>query len=143
MEKTVMCFVISFSLFMIAIMIKRADKNDNLKMKNYKRTSATIERVILSEAGNVYYYVSFLYNGNKLTAHSNHYTSNPKSLKSRDDLNIGDEVEIGYFFTKGGTPRVVIFDERLIPISVFVVPIFSGLCAFRGIIFFLGALLSL
>ena len=50
-------------------------------------------------------------NGHKITAQTEYYSSKTKSL------NPGDEVKIGYFFTKHGLARAFIFDERVVPVS--------------------------
>lgn len=111
MVKTFFVFVIAIIFLVIAFIIKRAHKNESLQMENYKQTYATIDRTIYSETGEVKYYVSFTEKGNKLIAQTDHYTSETKSLDP------GDEVKIGYYFTKKGTPRAVILDERVIPVS--------------------------
>lgn len=111
MVKLIIILVIAVALLVVAFRMKTALQNDSSKMDNYKQTFATIERVIFSDTGNAKYYVTFSENGNKITAQTDHYSSNTKSL------NPGDEVKIGYFFAKNGAPRAVILDERLIPVS--------------------------
>lgn len=111
MVKVVIVLIIAIVLLVIAYGLKAAHKNDILQMDNYKQTYATIERVIFSDTGNAKYYVSFSENDNKITAQTDHYSSGTKSL------NPGERVKIGYFFTKNGTPRAVILDERVTPVS--------------------------
>lgn len=94
----------------------------------------TIKSAIFNDTGNVWYYVSFSENGNKITAKTDTYTSETKSL------NPGDEVEIGYYFTKRGNhPRAVIFDKRVIPCSTSV-PGFGKFLNIVGILFLIIAL---
>lgn len=111
LTKVIIVFVLSIILFVIAVKLKSSLKKDDLKKENYKTTLAIIDRVIYSETGNVRYYVSFLDNGNIVTAQTNYYSSATKSL------NTGDEVNIGYYFVKGKIPRAVIYDERVTPCS--------------------------
>lgn len=111
MVKIVIVFVIAVVLLVIAFVVKAAQKNEGLQMDNCKQTYATIDRVIFSDTGNAKYYVSFSEKGNRITAQTDHYSSETKSL------NPGDEVKIGYFFTKNGAPRAVILDGRLMPVS--------------------------
>lgn len=111
MVKIIIVFVIAIVFLAIAFRIKTAHKNESIQMGNYNQTYAAIERVIFSDTGEVKYYVSFLDEENKIIAQTHYYSSKTKSL------NPGDEVKIGYFFNKRGTPRAVIFDERVIPVS--------------------------
>lgn len=111
MTKLIIVLVIAVVLFVVAFRMKTVLQNDRAQMDNYKQTFATIDRVIFSDTGNAKYYVTFMENGNKITAQTDHYSSNTKSL------NPGDEVKIGYFFAKNGAPRAVILDERLTPVS--------------------------
>lgn len=111
MVKLIIILVIAIVLLVVAFRMKIALQNDSSQMDNYKQTFAIIERVIFSDTGNAKYYVTFTENGNKITAQTDHYSSNTKSL------NPGDEVKIGYFFAKNGAPRAVILDERLTPVS--------------------------
>lgn len=111
MVKTFIVFVIAIVFLVIAFMTRAAFRNEILQMGNYKRTQAIIDRVVFSDTGNAKYYVSFEEDGNVILAETNHYSSEIKSL------NPGDEVKIGYYFIKRGTPRAVIYDERLIPVS--------------------------
>lgn len=111
MVKSIIVFVIAVVLLMVAFRMKAALQSNNSQMNKYKQTFATIDRVIFSNTGNAKYYVTFMENGNKITAQTDHYSSNTKSL------NPGDEVKIGYFFIKNGTPRAVILDERVVPVS--------------------------
>lgn len=136
MIKYVMVFVISIFFLAISFIIKLSYKKEKLQIENYKRTSATIDRVIWSDTGNAKYYVSFLDNGNSITAQTDYYSSETKSL------NPGDEVKIGYFFIKDKIPRAVIFDERVIPVSNSV-PRFYKLLTIIGILLFLTALFML
>lgn len=130
--KTVIIYIISLIFLTLAFMVRRSYKNDLLEMENYKRTYAVIDRVIFSDTGNAKYYVSFEENGRAITAQTDHYSSETKSLDP------GDRVEIGYFFTRAGTPRAVIFDERLIPVSTSV-PGFYKALAVMGVLFFVIA----
>ena len=136
MVKTIMIFIISFIFLMISIMVKLAYKNENFKRANYKHTLAIIERSCFSEEGKLYYYVSFFDNGNKFVAQTDRYTFTTKTLES------GDEVDIGYYFTKRGTPRAVILDTHFVPCSNSV-PGFYRLFAFIGIVLFFIAILAL
>lgn len=111
MVKIAIVFVIAVALLIISFIVKMAHQNESLQIENYKQTYATIDRTIFSDTGNAKYYVSFTENGNKITAQTDHYSSETRSL------NPGDEVKIGYFFTKGGTPRAVILDERMTPVT--------------------------
>ena len=104
--------VISLIFFFSSFRLKKSLKDEELEKQKYKKTLGTISKTIFTDTGNVWYYVSFLENGNKITAKTDSYTSETKSL------NPGDAVEIGYYFTKRGNhPRAVIFDERVIPCS--------------------------
>lgn len=111
MVKIIIVFVIAIVLLVVAFRMKFALQNDSLQMDNYKQAFATIDRVIFSDIGNAKYYVTFTENGNKITAQTDHYSSKTKSL------NPGDEVKIGYFFAKNGSPRAVILDENVVPVS--------------------------
>ena len=132
MVKTIIVFVIAISLLVIAFRMKAAHKNEDLKMDNFKQTYATVDRVIFSDTGNAKYYVSFLENGEMITAQTDHYSSETKSL------NPGDKVKIGYFFAKNGAPRAVILDERLIPVTNSVSSFYKFLTII-GIVLLLGA----
>lgn len=111
MVKSVIVFVIAIVLLVVAFRMKAALQSNNSQTDNYKQTFATIDRVIFSDTGNAKYYVTFMENGNKITTQTDHYSSKTKSL------NPGDEVKIGYFFAKNGTPRAVILDESVVPVS--------------------------
>lgn len=111
MAKAVIVFVIAISMLVIASRIKAAHKNDALKTDNFTQTYATVDRVIFSNTGNAKYYVSFWENGKMVTAQTDHYSSESKSL------NPGDKVKIGYFPAKNGAPRAVILDEQAIPVA--------------------------
>ncbi|MBR1455150.1 MAG: hypothetical protein IJ593_11010 [Lachnospiraceae bacterium] len=111
MVKIIIVFVIAIVLLVIAFRMKADHKSENLQLSNFKETYATIDRVIFSDTGNAKYYVSFYENGDTITAQTDHYSSETKSL------NTGDEVKIRYFVTKNGAPRAVIIDDRLIPVS--------------------------
>ena len=105
-----------------------------MEKQKYKKTLGTIKRTNFTDTGNVWYYVSFLQNENEITAKTNRYTSETKSL------NPGDEVEIGYYFTKRGNhPRAVIFDKRVIPCSTSV-PGFGEFLNIVGILLLIIAL---
>lgn len=103
--------IIAMIFILSAVLIKRSYIKEKKEIKNYKRTRAKIERTIYSDTGNAKYDVSFVADGKALTAQTHHYSFKTKSL------NPGEEVEIGYFFTKRGVPRAVIFDERVVPVS--------------------------
>lgn len=133
MIKCVMVLAISIFFFVSAFKVKQIYKKQKLEVENYKQTYATIDRAIFSDKGNVKYYISFFENGNNITAQTDHYTSETKSL------NPGDEVKIGYYFTKRGAPRAVILDERVIPVSNSV-PAFYKFLTIIGILLFLTAL---
>lgn len=130
MVKIVVVFVIAVVLLIIAYGLKSTHKNDSLQTDDYKQTFATIDRVIFSDTGNAKYYVSFSENGTKITAQTDHYSSKTRSLDT------GDEVKIGYFFTKKGAPRAVILDERVIPVS-------NASSGFYKLLIIVGALLLL
>lgn len=136
MIKTSILFVISIIFLVIAYGFKRAHKTDREQIDSYKQTHATIERAIFSDTGNVKYYVSFFEDGNKITAQTDHYTSETKSL------NPGDEVKIGYFFTKNGAPRAVILDEHVIPVSNSAPAFYKG-CFVIGTVLLLVAVILL
>ena len=95
----------------MAFAIKTAHKKELAQMENYEQTSATIERTIYSDTGDVRYYVSFVDNGRTIMAQTDYYSSDAKSLDA------GDQVKIGYFFIRGSTAHAVIFDDRVIPVS--------------------------
>ncbi len=122
--KCVIIFVIAIALLVIASIMKAVLQSDLSHKSNYKQTFAIIDRVIFSDTGNAKYYVAFTENGNKITAQTDHYSSETKSL------NPGDEVKIGYYFTKNGIPRAVILDERVVPVSNAV----FGYCKFIAVI---------
>ncbi len=117
-------------ILLIIVFKMRADSK---KTVDYKQTHATIDRVIYSDTGNVKYYVSFQENGDKITAQTDHYSSETKSL------NPGDEVKIGYYFTKNNTPWAVILDDRVIPVSSSI----SGFCNFLAIVGILFVIIAL
>ena len=77
-----------------------------------------------------------LENGNKITAQTDHYSSETKTL------NPGDEVKIGYFFTKNGAPRAVILDEHLTLVSNGV-PGFYKFIAIVGLLLLIAAVIML
>lgn len=120
MVKIVQILFIGIVLLVIVFRMRA----DSKKTIDYKQTYATIDRVIFSDTGNAKYYVSFQENGDKITAQTDHYSSETKSL------NPGDEVKIGYYFTKNNTPWAVILDERVIPVSSSI----SGFCKFLAIV---------
>lgn len=128
MVKIGIFFVIAIVLLVVAFKMKTALRSDSSRMDNYKQTFATIDRVIFSDTGNAKYYVTFTENGNKITAQTDHYSSETKSF------NPGDEVKIGYFFAKNGAPRAVILDERVVPVS-------NGVPGFYNFIAIIGLLL--
>lgn len=111
MVKIAIVFVVAVALLIISFIIKTAHRNENLEIANYKQTYATIERTVFSDTGNAMYYVSFMESGNKIVAQTDYYSSDARSL------NPGDEVKIGYFFTKRGTPSAVILDERVVAVA--------------------------
>lgn len=136
MVKIVIVFVIAIVLLVVAFRMKGALQSNNSQMDNYKQTFATIDRVIFSDTGNVKYYVTFMENGNKITAQTDHYSSKTKSL------NPGDEVTIGYFFAKNGAPRAVILDESVVPVSN-AVPSYYKFVAIIGLLLILVAVAML
>ena len=112
MVNAIQIIIIAMIFIFGAILIKRSQIREKKEINKYKRTRAKIERTIYSDTGNAKYYVSFVDDGKVFMAQTNHYSSKTKSL------NPGDEVEIGYLFTKRDVPRAVIFDERIIPVSL-------------------------
>ena len=101
---------IGIIFIMAAICERNRSVHEKERRKGYKRTNALIDRVIYSDSGNVKYYVSYEKDGEKILAQTDHYSASTKSLKP------GDTVEIGCYYTKDGTPRAVIFDNRIIPV---------------------------
>lgn len=132
MVKIIIVFAIAISLLVIASRMKAAHKNEDLKADNFKQTYATVELVIYSDTGNAKYYVSFLENGEMVTAQTDYYSSETKSI------NPGDKVKIEYFYAKNGAPRAVILDERVIPVANSV-PSFYKALTIIGIVLLLGA----
>ena len=102
--------VIGVIFIMAAICIRNGFVHEKERRKGYKRTNALVNRVIYSDSGNVKYYVSYEKDEKKILAQTDHYSSSTKNL------NPGDAVEIGYYYTKSGNPRAVIFDNRIIPV---------------------------
>ena len=96
MIKCSLVFIISLICFFISSRVKKSLKAEEMEKQKYKKTLGTIKRTNFTDTGNVWYYVSFLQNENEITAKTNRYTSETKSLHP------GDEVEIGYYFTKRG-----------------------------------------
>ena len=83
---------------------------DKEKNRKYKKVIGVIDRTIVEEGGNAYYYVSFKDGGESYLAKTDHYSSSTMSLDE------GEEVEIGYYETKGGEVRAVILDDRVVPV---------------------------
>lgn len=133
MVKAGMVFMIAIIFLVIAYWIKMAHKRESIRRGKYEQTYATIDRVIFSDTGNAMYYVLFMKNGNRILAQTDYYSSSTKSL------NPGDEVKIGYYFTPRGTPRAIIYDDRVIPVSNFV-PSFYKFFAAVGILLLLVAI---
>ena len=48
--------------------VKKSLKAEQMEKQKYKKTLGTIKRTIFTDTGNVWYYVSFLQNGNEITA---------------------------------------------------------------------------
>lgn len=135
MIKCGIVFVISLIFFFGSSKFKKTFKEDELEKEKYKKTFGTIKSAIFTDIGNVWYYVSFMESGSEITAKTDCYTSDTKSL------NPGDEVKIGYYFTKrGNQPRAVIFDERVIPCST-AVPRFCKFLNIVGLLLLIIALL--
>lgn len=134
MIKCSLVFIISLMCFFISSRVKKSLKAEEMEKQKYKKTLGTIKRTNFTDTGNVWYYVSFLQNENEITAKTNRYTSETKSL------NPGDEVEIGYYFTKrGNQPRAVIFDKRVTPCSTSV-PVYCKFFNVVGMLFMIIAL---
>ena len=130
--RAICVFIIAAIFLGIAFLIRSSQKKEKAQVDNCKRTNATIVRTIFSDTGEPKYYVSFEDNGRTITAQTDHYSSETKSLSP------GDQVEIGYFFIRENVARAMIFDERVIPISN-VVPIIFKFFAAVGVLLFLLA----
>ena len=129
MVKIGIIFVIAIVLLVVSFKMKTALQDESSQMDNYKQTFAIIDKVIFSDTGNAKYYV-------KITAQTDHYSSETKTL------NPGDEVKIGYFFTKNGAPRAVILDEHLTLVSNGV-PGFYKFIAIVGLLLLIAAVIML
>lgn len=136
MVKIGIILVIAIVLLVVSFKMKTALQDESSQMDNYKQTFAIIDKVIFSDTGNAKYYVTFIENGNKITAQTDHYSSETKTL------NPGDEVKIGYFFTKNGAPRAVILDEHLTLVSNGV-PGFYKFIAIVGLLLLIAAVIML
>ena len=134
MIKCSLIFIISLIFFFISSRVKKSLKAEEIQTPKYKTTLGTIKKAIFTDTGNVWYYVSFLQDGNEITAKTDTYTSESKSL------NPGDEVEIGDFCTKKRNQALaVILDKRVIPCSTSV----PGFCKFLNIVGILLMIIAL
>lgn len=111
MIKPLIILIISILMFALSLLIKSAKRKDDLNKSKIPRTTAVIDRTIISDGGNAMYYVSFTIDNTYIIAQTDYYSSKTKSL------NPGDTVEIGYYFTEKNVPRAVIYDQRVIPCS--------------------------
>lgn len=94
--------VIAIGFLLVAFAMKPSPEREDIR-----RTKGVIDRVIYSDEGNVMYYVRFVENEQKIMAQTVSYSYSTKSL------NPDEEVEIGYYYTKKGRPRAIIFDDRI------------------------------
>lgn len=83
-------------------------RNAGSRTQNLETATATIDRLTHSD-GDIIYYVSFCREGQVLQGKSIIYPGSGKRLQE------GTTVDIEYYFTKAGWPRVIIQDPELNP----------------------------
>jgi len=91
-------------------------------------TVGVINQVIYSEGGNARYDVVFFQGKSRVVAQSIYYSS------CTPTLNIGEQVEIAYYYTKKGRVYAMILNQNLVPCDVVAKPFRRCLTA-MGIVF--------
>lgn len=95
--KILILLAIALIIYIIYVISKKSDEKYNKKLKESEIQSVgKITRINLNERGRTWYYIEFEKDGMTHTAQ----TSSLKKVP--DDIQIGDEVNIKYHFTKGG-----------------------------------------
>lgn len=103
--KEVITLIVFAAIFGVLAFLTR---NAGNRTQNLEVATATIDRLTHSD-GDIIYYVSFCREGQALQGKSIIYPGSCKRLQE------GASVDIEYYFTKAGWPRVIIQDPELNP----------------------------
>jgi len=103
--KEVITLIVFAAIFGVLAFLTR---NAGSRTQNLETATATIDRLTHSD-GDIIYYVSFYREGQVVQGKSIIYPGSGKRLQE------GTTVDIEYYFTKAGWPRVIIQDPELNP----------------------------
>ncbi len=104
--------IVGFISFVFACAFRAIHKREVSQKSNLQATNATVEQIYNHNDNSLEYHVSFDHDGTRVTAKAGRYCP-----KQEAKVCAGETVEIGYYFLRNGTPRAIIFDNRLIPVS--------------------------
>lgn len=104
MKEVIILIVFALIFAVLAFLTRNAGKRN----QQLKSASGVIERISHVD-GEINYYVTFQENGQTRSGKSITYPPSTKRLR------VGDKVEINYYETKAGWPRVIILDDDLKP----------------------------
>jgi len=107
MFNAVILCVMAAIVFWLSAWVKKGTRE--IENESKIKTTAIISDVAIVDGGDAMYYVTFLENGKPITAQSIYYSFCTPTLK------IGEEVEIAYYYAKGGRAYAMILNQNLVP----------------------------